>query len=184
MTYFLVFNLIPYGLMKIVDLYKLINDDCIGRVSKEPKIINNNPYGNVYFASVDLEYLRKRKEFVRTTFKPIWTSYKNMPFWPITRDINIYSFKALYSKKFNDIIIKDGNFKKIKEIVKNCVDYTFKEYESKFGVIESKHYIITFVTLPFTDVSNLLVYIVEPINKKEAIKIIQENESLVLWELI
>jgi len=174
MTYFLVFNFIPLGLSRTAVVYKLTNDG-VEYVTQPSKFFDNNPYGDIYFISVHLENLKGNNSYVELTFQPLWI-FRLL-------QLHIYAFKLLYFKSYNNILL-NYTPENIRQTIKKCINTTFKEYESKFGVIEPKHYIIGVDTTQYASHVFVCVYIVKPINKRDAIKIIREYEPLVLWEIV
>jgi hypothetical protein len=180
MTYFLVFQLMPWGLTPVSDIYKYNNDE----IEYIPEPIRgkerDNIYGDIYFVSISPEDLQTRLRFVRTNLKPLWTKqYSGNCIF----DNYIYAFKLLYHKEFKDIIPYNSRANEVIKIAKNCLEQTILEYKSKFGNSDVK-YILTVDYYKRATHSKINIYIVHPLTKEEAIQFIKDNEILLLWEVV
>jgi hypothetical protein len=149
------------GIVKSTDTYYL--------KAKRIKFIsnvNNNPYGNIYFAFISKHYSFTRKSFVETSLRPLWIIAEG------TIEDPMYVFKSLYHKQYYYRLLKRLKPEEI-------VDITFKEYMQKPDFIFTRHYIITSYA---PDIVN--AYLVKPLNEREALSIIADYQYLVLWESI
>jgi hypothetical protein len=194
MTYFIAYELTTNGMSEIATLFKLKNEhvEMVHTERGAPRLIKlDNIYNDIYFVYVDSTDLRGRKNFVKMTFEHLW----NETFVVRTFvDYYIYAFKLLYSKNFtHKLPRKITTIKELKEYVNQAIGDTFNEYEGKFGnnINKNKHYIVAvnyerplFFPKTYIPPININVYIVNPISKEEAIRVIQENEVLLLWGLI
>jgi hypothetical protein len=157
-------NAILYEIMNVVK-----HPDTYYLKAKRIKFIrdaSNNPYGNIYFAFISKQYSFTRKSFVETSLKPLWIIAEG------TIEDPMYAFKVLYHKQYYYSLLR-------KLLPQEIVDITFKEYMQKPNFIFTRHYIITSYA---PDIVN--VYLVKPLNEREAISIIADYQYLVLWESI
>jgi|GEM_PF-2678155 len=184
MTYFIAYSITSLGMSTKAILFKILDESRIEMIS-EPKEIDN-VYNDVYFVFIDPIELRSRKSFVRTTLKPIW---KDVAVLKSYLDFYFYVFKLLYYKEASSYLSNPITLKQLNNYVKEFMKDTINEYKNKYGILP-KDYIISVQTasplyLP-KQISTIFakMYLVQSIPKEEALKIIQDNEVLVLWEEI
>jgi hypothetical protein len=177
MTYFIAFKFDFQGLNNVAYLFKLDNNNNLETV-KGILTFKENPYGNIYFIYIEPEYLRMRSVFVRTNLKPLFE---------IKGYFNIYCIKILYVKEYIHDLPNDYTYTYIKNYVNNCLQDTINEYTSKYNKNEVEY--IVAITNQHRIYKNkfelnIRVYIVEQLNKDEVNKIMEDNETLLLWELV
>jgi len=174
MTYILVYLIAFSGITPNAYLYEIIGidsrflDTFYLRVKKIKFIedANNNPYGNVYFAFISKQVSYTGKSFIKTSLQHLWMIEEDKISDPM------YAFKVLYHKQYDYRILR-------RLYPEEIVDITFKEYIQKPDFVFTRHYIITSYA---PDIIN--VYLVKPLNEREALSVIADYEDLVLWEVI
>jgi len=137
-------DLVEFNMYKPLILFKPIK-----RVRVE-----NNPYGDVYFAKVYKWTSNTGASVVRTTLRPFMKD-------------DIFVFKLLHEKLIYPH--KDGYY--------NWIDMAQKEYLSKAkDPIRTKDYIVCQM------VGEVHIYIVKQVFENEALDLIFMYEPVVLWE--
>jgi hypothetical protein len=152
--------MLSQGLENYATVFLLQNDNV-----KPIKVIylNYNPYGDIYF--IRIKYEDFWSSYVSTNLKPLWSEileYEDL--------ISIFGVKLLYRGIGYSIIYND----------RDLFEYVTKKYLQKTkSTIIPEYYFVTNDKYKYKS-----IYLVNPINKEEAIKIITDNEHIVLWEAI
>jgi hypothetical protein len=190
MTYFLAYFIGYRGLSETTFLFKLNNEGIVEMVDTSTlKLNNNNIYGGIYFAFIDASSFRTRKWFIKTTIKPIFT---NMQIGKSAVNYYFYAFRLLQRNSTTYHPNYKITTKGIRYYVKDFIKESLLKYRINNNMEkEAKDYIvcvycseIRFVPTTYATDVFVNIYIVESIPKEEAIKIIEDNESLILWELL
>jgi hypothetical protein len=163
MTYFISFYFDYEGLSNLAFLCKLNNN--YPTFLKDIRL-NNNPYEDIFFIAIDEKHYYYN--FIATNMEPMFKVVL-----PNFQEFWIFCVKFLhkesgYSSIHNaNIIFNHAVRNYLRQIKKN---------------VDVQHYIITklfsLFSLPKT------IYLVEQIDYDSALKIIKENEALVLWHIV
>jgi hypothetical protein len=159
MTHLLVYNLRPSGLIGVASLYQY-NDGKFKFIKYYYEI--ENIYGDVYFLQVNADFLSNdiidKELLVKTNVNPLWIHEE------INGDIYyIYAVKLLIDEE-------------LWFPVNTAEEPIFKYISNRYG--NNIHYFLT------QSYKHRRIYLVEPINKEEALRIMNEYEPIILWELI
>jgi len=159
MTYLFVYHLSPSGL-DIIPTLCWYQDDTFKFIKVYYGI--KNPYNEIYFIylnKVFIDNISSKTVYIKTNVKPLWVSEVK------DEILYIYTVRLLHEKE--ELFSIDEHDELILELVAN-----------KYLKNNVFHYFLT-ASSYFKR-----VYLFEPISKDEAIKIMEEYESTVLWEVI